>query len=488
MDKTVKKIIILPLVLLFFLFSILPGIQGITAHAAYNNELSLKSDIVYMENLDQGTVIFNKNTTKKTAMGSLTKITTAIVVLDNVENLDAQITVKQSVLDTLSYTSGSTEGLAAGEVLTVRQLLNLMMVHNSNEAASVLADYVGGGSIDKFVQMMNDYAKKAGCKNTHYTNPHGLDEDDHYTTAEDLAIISKKALKNDTFKKIVGQSSYTLEATNKRETVTYSNTNYLLNKNSTYYYDACKGIKNGITENAGYCLVSYATKNGYTYLCVVLSGSSVYKEAAGSYNPAFNDTLKAYKWVFKNIKLKVVAEPTDVITVANISLGRKVDTVQLVPKEEITALLPSDVDASGVSVEPVDGSIDPDLKAPVKKGDKIGEAKVLYAGEELCTIDLVAATTVHRGFFTTLGYLLKTLFGSTIVRILVLVLIVVGLIVFLVNYLYKKRKTKANLHVISVHSDAKGRQPIRSITNEQHRTKRQSTQYRKAKGKTKYKR
>ena len=487
MDKAVKKVVIFPLILVILLISILPGITGTVAHAAYNDEVSFKSDIVYMENLDQGTVIFNQNSTKKTAMASLTKITTAIIVLENVKDLDTKITVKQSVMDTLANTNSSTAGLVAGEVLTVRQLLNLMMVHSANEAASILADYVGG-SIDGFVDMMNQYVKKLGCKNTHYMNPHGLDEDGHYTTAEDLAIITKHALQNDTFKKIVGQSSYTLEATNKRDSITYSNTNYLMNTGSAYYYEACKGIKTGTTEEAGHCLVSYATKNGYTYLCIIISGPTAYKAAAGQYNNAFSDTVKAYKWVFSNIKLKVVAEPTEVVTVANIALGRKVDTVQLVPSQEITALLPSDVDASGVSIEPIEGTIDPDLKAPVKQGDKIGEANVLYAGDVLCTIDLVAATTVHRSFFGTIWYLIKSLFSHRIVQIVVLAAVLLALFIFFVNYLYKKNKTNQNLHVVSVHSDAKGKQPIRNVSTEQNRRKRQSTQYKKAKGKQKYKR
>ena len=303
MKNALKKLAVIPVMLCILISCIVP----MWSSAAFNNEVKFDSNIVYMESLDQGTVIFSKNADERTAIASLTKITTAMVVLNNVKNLDTKITATQSVMDTLANTNSSTAGITTGETLTVRQLLSLMMVHSANEAATILADYVGGGSISNFVGMMNSYAKKLGCTNTHYTNPHGLDDADHYSTAKDLSKIIKDALKNDTFKKLVAQPTYTLEATNKRDAYTYPSTNYLLNPESNYYYEACKGIKTGTTENAGQCLASYATKNGYTYLLICIGGADAYKKSSEEgtlgTNIAFNDSVRAYEWAFSNIKL-----------------------------------------------------------------------------------------------------------------------------------------------------------------------------------------
>ncbi len=481
MEKSAKKHFLSALLSIFLVALLMVGILPVQSSAAYNDELDFQSDIVYMVNMDQGTVIFNKNSSKKTAMASLTKITTCLLVLENVSDLDTEVTVRQEVLDTLAGTNSSLANLQVGEVLTVNQLLNLMMVHSGNDAAAVLADYVGGGSISKFVEMMNARAKELGCKNTHYTNPHGLDDDNHYSTAEDLAILATKALEYDTFKSMVSQSSYTLAQTNKRKSVTYSNTNYLLSRYSGYYYEPCKGIKTGTTENAGQCLLSYATQNGYTYLTVIIGGKDLYSSTSHEINIAFNETVKAYKWVFSHIKLKVVADPNTIVTVAKVSMARKVDSVQLVPASEVTALLPSDVDSSGVSIEVVEGSIDSNLHAPLKAGDKVGKANVLYAGDVLCTIDLVAATDVRRSFFGSIGYFFKTLFGFTATKVLLGIAAVALLGYLLVNALYKKRLRTQSIRMVRAKPDLKGAQPIRPVSDQRYHTKQPRQKRKKSK-------
>lgn len=416
--------------------------------AAYNDEVTFDAEIVYMESLDQGTVIFNKNSKKKTAEASLTKITTAMVVLENCEDLDATVVASQKVMDTLAGTNSSTAGISVGEELTVRELLSLMLIKSANEAASILADYVGG-DIDTFVGMMNDFAKARGCTNTNYTNPHGLDEDNHYTTAEDLAKIIKYALQNKTFCELVGSPTYTLEATNKRDSVTYSNTNSLLHKNSMYYYEYCKGIKTGTTDKAGRCLASYAVKNGYSYLCIVMQAPSKDSNGDGtSDNYAFIDTKKAYKWVFDNIKLKVVAEPSDVVTVVDVDLAKNVDHVRLIPSEEASALVPANVDSSAILIEPIADSIKKDIKAPIKAGDVLGKANIKYAGDTLYTIDLVAGEDVDRSLLAYIWYLIKRFFSSAIMKF-VLIIAVIALVFYVaVSLLYAKKQKKSKIHMV----------------------------------------
>lgn len=451
-----KKTLTFIFSLVLLLTGVFSGVWTLPASATYNDELAFESEIVYMESLDRGTVIFNKNSNKRTAEASLTKITTAMVVLDNCKDLDQVVTASQGVMDTLAGTNSSTAGITVGEKLTVRQLLSLMLIKSANEAASILADYVGG-DIPTFITMMNDFAKARGCTNTHYTNPHGLDDDDHYTTAEDLAKIIKYALNNKLFCEIVSSPNYTLEKTNKRDSITYPSTNSLLLKSSSYYYEYCKGIKTGTTDNAGHCLASCATKNGYSYLCIIMKAPSQDSNGDGvKENFAFRETKKAYDWVFNNIKLKVVAEPTEVVTVVNVALAKKTDHVRLVPSEEVSALVPASVDSSAILIEPIKSSIPKDIKAPIKAGQKIGKANVKYAGDILYTIDLVAGEDVNRSFFAYIGHIIKSFFGNTLVKIIVGLIIIAAVFYAVVSLLYAGKKKKKRIHVVKNYRNVSG--------------------------------
>ena len=438
MGKALKKLYILPL-LLALLVTLTPVLP---AHAAYNAEVEFESDIVYMESLDQGTVIFNKNADKKTPMASLTKITTAMVVLEKADDLQRVCTVTQDELDELAGTNSSTAGLVDGEQLTVEQLLYLLMVHSANEAAIILA-HEFSGTTAAFVEEMNAYAAKLGCKDTHYLNPHGLDAEGHYTTARDLALIIRHALQNDEFTKIVGTPVYEMEATNKRDATKYNNTNSLLVPGSYYSYTPCKGIKTGTTAEAGYCLASYASQNGYTYLTIIIQGAEGWKNRTYSGgNTAFNETIRAYKWVFDNIKLTPIATPKDKVT--------------LVPAQEVQALIPSSIDSSGISIELIPESLPKEILAPIKPGDKIGKAKVLYAGEELTTVDLAASEEVKRSWPATIWYYVKKGFGYWSVRIAALALLLLLIALLIWRRVKQKQQKDSNLNMIRIRHDVDG--------------------------------
>lgn len=452
MGKALKKLYILPL-LLALLVTLTPVLP---AHAAYNAEVEFESDIVYMESLDQGTVIFNKNADKKTPMASLTKITTAMVVLEKADDLQRVCTVTQDELDELAGTNSSTAGLVDGEQLTVEQLLYLLMVHSANESAIILAhEFIG--TTAAFVEEMNAYAAKLGCKDTHYLNPHGLDAEGHYTTARDLALIIRHALQNDEFTKIVGTPVYEMEATNKRDATKYNNTNSLLVPGSYYSYTPCKGIKTGTTAEAGYCLASYASQNGYTYLTIIIQGAEGWKNRTYSGgNTAFNETIRAYKWVFDNIKLTPIATPKDKVTQVNVDLGRKKDKVTLVPAQEVQALIPSSIDSSGISIELIPESLPKEILAPIKPGDKIGKAKVLYAGEELTTVDLAASEEVKRSWPATIWYYVKKGFGYWSVRIAALALLLLLIALLIWRRVKQKQQKDSNLNMIRIRHDVDG--------------------------------
>lgn len=291
--QSFRILVAIPLLLATLFVSLFPAVTAL----ADDQKNGYQADIVYLENMDTGEIVVDKNSQKVTPMASLTKITTAMVVLNNCTNLDRSVTVTQDELNEITDPASCSAGIKAGEVLTIRQLMNILLVKSANECSVILAHEISG-STQAFVSKMNEYARSVGCTNTHYANPHGLTASGHYTTARDLAKLCRAALKNSTFRSIVAQPSYTLAPTNLRaEPTEFHNGNKLLRTDTPYYYEGCKGIKTGYTESAGRCLASYVTRNGRTFLCIVIGGKDSCK-ADNKYNIPFEDSIKAYNYAF----------------------------------------------------------------------------------------------------------------------------------------------------------------------------------------------
>lgn len=227
---------------------------------------------------DTGELVYSKNCDARREPASTTKICTAITVIENQTILD----IPMPIPDEAVGVEGSSLYLQKGEMLTVRDLLYGLMLQSGNDCAVALAVIVGG-SVDGFVQMMNDTAKKAGADNTHFANPHGLHNEDHYTTARDLCAISYYAMKNELFREIVST---------KRHTTPYFGHDYkrnFPNKNKILFnYEGGNGIKTGYTRHSGRCLVSSATRNGKTYICTVLNCGDMFEECMRLMDCAFN--------------------------------------------------------------------------------------------------------------------------------------------------------------------------------------------------------
>ncbi|MDO4848107.1 MAG: D-alanyl-D-alanine carboxypeptidase family protein, partial [Clostridiaceae bacterium] len=433
-----KRIIsfLICLVLVFSPFTI------INSYADYNAELETKADIVLLFSLDDGTVIFSKNADKTAAPASLTKITTAILTIENCENLDTVITVPSYCITLLNGTGSSMAGLKAGEEVTVRQLLYCMLVKSANEAANILADYIGGGSIENFVSMMNDFAARVGAEGTHYVNAHGLDAEGQYTTANDLAKITKYALNLPVFTEICTTYKYTMPATNMSNERNFVSTNWVINPNfKTYYYEYVQGIKTGTTSNAGQCIITKASKDGYNYLCIVMGAHA--EDVNNDNNPdnmAFLETKKLYKWVFENIRLEKIVNTTDIVTVVDVKLAFGVDHVRLVPANDVTALVPVGTDSGSVLVQVIESETPAQIKAPVKKGEVLGKAKVLYADTELATVDLVAAEDIKVSVILWALDGLYNIISSPIFIIIVAMILVVVVIHYFTSANPRRRK------------------------------------------------
>lgn len=227
------------------------------------------------------TVLYGKNESQKRKMASTTKIMTATIIIENC-NLDEAIEVSKKA----AGTGGSRLGLKTGDKITIRDLLYGLMLRSGNDAAVALAEYTGG-SIEGFAELMNKKASELGLTNTHFESPHGLDSDEHYTTAYELALLSNYALNNATFAQIVGTKGYTITINGYPKQL--SNTNELLGNLEGVY-----GIKTGFTNGANRCLVTACKRNDMDIICVVL-GSDTKKFRT-------QDSIKLINYIFDNFK------------------------------------------------------------------------------------------------------------------------------------------------------------------------------------------
>lgn len=430
--------LLLAAVIMLCTFIAFPSVNADAAEFNVNFNTSCRS--IYLENLDTGLTVYTKDPHSRSYPASTTKIMTYIITVESIDDLkNTTVTVKPAVLDKLNGTGSSVAGLKDNEKLTVYQLLHCLMIPSGNDAAMVLADYVGKGNIDSFVQKMNDKAKELGCSSTHFSNPHGLNDPNHYTTVEDMAKITKYALKLPYFSDIsntavsdcLGEDRYLIT------------TNYMIDevRGGDYYYEYARGIKTGSTGNdSGYCLVSTAVCDGYTYLCVAFGAP--YEDANGeSYeNGAMIDSKNLYEWAFNNLQIKTLLDKNDLVKEIKLNYAWNKDTMQLTPATSFSTILPTEVDISSI-----DRSFDlPDsIDAPIKEGDKVGEVTLSYANKKLATIDLIASESVDRSELLTALDGIKNLVtsGWFIVSVLIIAVLFVSYLIVISVY-NKRRKSK----------------------------------------------
>ncbi len=419
--------------------------------AVFHTDFSTNSAALELVNLDTGTPVFEKKPDERREPASVTKIMTYIVVAQHIKDLQGtKITIQKKILNELSGTGSSMSGIEVGDVATAYQLLNCMMVPSGNDAALALADYTGGGDEQKFVDMMNEKAKELGCTGTHFTNPHGLHDPNHYTTASDLVKIARCAMAMPYFMDICSQLSYTYKPIGGPRTgkpVTLSTTNrMLISSDSKYYYRYAKGIKTGHTDESGYCLVSTASYGGYSYLCVALGSPSVDKNGKDvETHGEMLDSASLYRWAFNNLELKQIVSPNDTVGEIPLSYAWNKDTLRLQPDKSYSVMLPANVSKSSVIVTK---NVPKSMEAPVKKGQVIGTATLSYANEKLVTINLVAAESADRSELLHTTDVAKSIVTSKwfLAIAAIVVLLVIVYIILAVIYNRKRRKLRRVKH------------------------------------------
>ncbi len=389
--------------------------------------------------LNSGTVLFEQNADERVYPASLTKIMTCFLTLE-MGSLSDTVTVSEAALENLDV-SGSSAGLLAGETMSLENLLYCMMLSSANEACNVAAEHVAG-SIDAFVQLMNERATQLGCTGTHFVNTHGLHDEDHYTTARDLSLIAQAAMENHTFRTIVSTASYVVPETNMAATRKLSTTNQLIipKQGNIYYDDRVTGIKTGFTTPAGRCLAATAEDGTLSLLSIVCGCDTRILESGDLEFASFPETEKLLDYGFMNFTFQTVL--TTLYPVAEIPVSRSAGAnfVSLAPKDEITALLPSDYDESNITFTATLVSNE-GVSAPVAAGDELGSITLSYNGKELGSTKLVAITSVERA--TLLTYLNPSRYATQAwLRIVLLILIGLCLLLIVLNAVRKHAKKK----------------------------------------------
>jgi len=407
----------------------------VLAAPAPTHHVEAKAAILYELNTD--TILLEQDADMKLFPASTTKLMTALVALEY-GNPEDVVTVTNEAIDGL-YEQGSASYLLNGEQIAFMDLMRYLLIGSGNDAANALAIHISG-SIEGFVELMNNTAKELGLTNTNFTNPTGLHNEEHYTTARDLLIVTKEAMKNDIIAQLVAEDEVVLPITNKHDrTTTKYSTNYLLSKKATgeYYYEGAIGIKTGTTTPAGLCLVAGCVKGDYTYYSVVLGCEKVEGTSM-----QFAETIKLFNWGAASYSQQVMLSSSEPITTVPVRLADEKDAVVVRPAEGITAMLPNTYETTDLDLK---YTLAEDVTAPVAAGDVLGELTVRYEDKEY-KLDLIAAEDVER---STMLYVLDRVtafFTSTTFKIIVasIVALIVILVVYAVLINRKRAKRRKN--------------------------------------------
>lgn len=324
-----------------------------------------------------GDVLYEKNSLERRDPASITKILTCLVVLENMD-LDEKITVQHDPVKT-----GEKINLKKGEVITVRELLYGMMLPSANDAAETLALAVGG-DMNTFCKMMNDRAKECGAKNTNFTNANGLNlpgQGKHRTTAYDMAMVAKEAMKNETFRKLVSTKKHTIPPTNMSDERVIENTNPCLG-----LYDGATGIKTGTTSVAGYCFCGSAKKDDTELIVVNLDSKE---------NLRFSETIKLWDYGFSKYYTHIAAYKGKSLDDVRVKRG-DLRSVMVGAEENLAVTLNKDFDSKNIKIKyDLD---DEELRAPMKKGTEVGMVTAYNKDNEtLASVPLVILEPVEKG-------------------------------------------------------------------------------------------
>lgn len=376
-----------------------------------------------------GQILYEKNAYEKKYPASITKILTTLVALEHGVNFDETITMSENAIWGIERDSTNI-GLDVGEKVTVRDIIYATMVKSANECAYAVAELVAG-DITSFADVMNKRIEEIGCQGTHFVTPNGLHDDNHYTCAYDMALITQEALKNETFREIAGTLSYVVPETNLAdETRPLWNGNKMINPAEAHYYEYCKGGKTGYTSMANNTLVTFAEKDGLELICVILDCDGwkyTYTDSRALYNYCYNN----YTYFYPLSDFSFETNEEDVIEsntiLDNYYTSLNHEMVDLVVDKDYSLLLNKSVDTT--KIEKVINLYD------TAQDNVLGEINFFYDGEQIGTTPITSTTPLLSTQMTQQeedGPSIWSTIGKILLRILI---VIAALAVVLVIYM-----------------------------------------------------
>ncbi len=392
---------------------------------------SISSEAGILLDYESGKILYGKNIHKKMYPASTTKVMTALLTLERA-NLSDRVIIDYD----LGYIDGSSMFLKKGEIFTVEELLKVLLIRSANDVAVVLANHISG-STEEFAKLMNKRAKELGAKETHFANPNGLPDPNHYTSAYDLALIAREAMKHEKFREIVKTPFIKIPPTMETpETRTFRNSNRLLwgigGRNTMEYkgkiinikYDLVDGIKTGFTNVARQCLISSGEKNDFRLISVVLKseGKNVYI-----------DTRTLLDYGFDNYTAEKIIYKEEVAGSKKVPLSKE-KVVNYGPTKDFHVLLKNDEDIQNIKKKII---LQEDLNAPIEKGEIIGKMEIYDNKKKIGKVNLMALNSITPTF---IKYPILNKFKTIFLSFIKILLIIFILFLFIVGIKKKKRK------------------------------------------------
>lgn len=404
------------------------------AVAMAEEDMHIEAKAATLMDAETGTILFSQNGEQQLDIASLTKVMTALLVIEAVDRgelaMEQMVTASPAALMGLPADGSNADpALVAGEELSVRDLLCCVLLVSANEACNVLAEAVSGTVAD-FVEAMNSRAASLGCRNTHFTNTNGLTAQGHYASADDMAVICRCAMENAVFADLCSNTIINIAPTNKCDkTRTLHTTNSLLDnwRYMGYRYAYANGIKTGTTDAAGHCLAASATKNGRTLISVVLGAGVAPDGKGGTDIQSFTESVRLLEWGFASFSTKTVITAEELIQEVPVTLSKEAGYVVVHPAHTATAVLPNDVESA--DLERVVTLYSPTVEAPVTAGEELGSITLRFRGRDIATVPLLAVSDVSASRFLVVKHQVLTFLDRTVVKIAIVAAVVLILTV-----------------------------------------------------------
>ncbi len=432
-----KRIFLINLTILLIICAVFSPF-GVSAYEVTGFEITAKAGMLV--SLDTDEILYSKNIDSKVYPASIVKIMAGILILENDRyNEEEKIAMTEDIDAYVTGTGLSVSNIKVGEQITHQDLIYTVLMSSFADCTYLAAKHFGD-TVENFVNMMNQKAKELGMTGTNYSNPVGMHEEETYTTVRDIYILTKYALQNETFKKVCSANRYEIPATNMSDKRILSTTNFLLDSTTNYYYQYAKGVKTGFTDEAGRCLVSTASYNGYNYMCILMGCPD-----SGEKKYHFTESADLYRWAFNNFAFKEIANSTEPVCEMPLELSMETDFVSLYFEKPFVSVLPKEADESTIVIKTKLKA--ESVKAPVKKGQVLGEAEIIYAENVIGKVNLVVGEDIKANKLLQGVDFLKGIFTSVYLKV-IYVIIGIAILIFVIvcikiNYArLKKRRVK----------------------------------------------